>query len=330
MNEQPAVHYYDRSTGLMIFGGLTVMLGVLVALMCVLLLFVAAFASVGPSVGPQVHLAQLIPALFIYAVISIILITLGAGSIFAKRWARALLLVSAWYWLVAGTIGVGFAACIMPQVLAKTEAAQQAQMHGRALPPGVTASIVVFSLIFDGFILIVIPAIWAFFYGSRHVKLTCEWRNPEPCWTDACPLPVLGLCLLTVLAGLYMPVMAFTGFAVAPFFGMFVTGVPGTLVYLGLAAVYLISGGMMYRLDWRGWWLFFITMLLGGISTLMTYWQHSIVEMYQLMHFPDDQVEQIRQTGIFEGHSLVWASLIWLVPVFGFMLYIRRYFRATT
>ena len=64
-----------------------------------------------------------------------------------------------------------------------------------AMPAAAIGVIMVITCLMFGFFFIALPAVWIFFYKSRHVKATCEARDPVTRWTDACPLPVLGLCL---------------------------------------------------------------------------------------------------------------------------------------
>jgi len=97
-----------------------------------------------------------------------------------------------------------------------------------------------------GIFFVIVPAIWIFFYGSRHVKATCEARDPVIRWTDACPLPVLGLCLWYCFrandAG-----HAIAGHGVMPFFGMFLTGLPGTL-FVWSRALWAYAAWLLYQL----------------------------------------------------------------------------------
>ncbi len=79
------------------------------------------------------------------------------------------------------------------------------------MPPAAITGMVIGMTIFFFVFFVLVPAVWMFFYQSRHVKATCEARDPVTRWTDACPLPVLGFCLWTWLAVPMMLVMALTG-----------------------------------------------------------------------------------------------------------------------
>jgi len=45
---------------------------------------------------------QMISSAAVYVFAAAILVTLGSGSVRAKRWARALTLVISWYWMIMG------------------------------------------------------------------------------------------------------------------------------------------------------------------------------------------------------------------------------------
>jgi hypothetical protein len=178
-----------------------------------------------------------------------------------------------------------------------------------------------------GVVFVVIPAIWIFFYKGSNVKATCEARNPSLCWTDACPLPVLAGCLWLVLTMPMMLMMPIFGHGVMPFFGMFLSGLPGTLFCIIIAAIWGCSAWLMYRLDVRGWWLVLIALVVGTASALLTYARHDPVEMYELMQYPQTQIEQMQKTGLFAGNRMSWLMLFSLLPSLGYLLFIKKYFR---
>jgi hypothetical protein len=320
----PLPTYKDRSTGLVIFGILTLLLGCLAGLFVPLMLFGQMMAAKAPNAPPVNH-ATLLPGMAIYAGLAVILIWLGIGSIKARRWARALLLIFSWSWLVMGVCMTG----IMPFVMSKAFAnlPPNAKTGHPAMPPGVIIGMVIGMTLFFFVAFVLVPAVWTFFYHSRHVKATCEARNPVPCWTDACPLPVLAISLWTWLAAPMMLVMPLTGLAVMPCFGVFVSGLPGALICLMVAAVWGVAGWWLYRLDARGWWLILIAMVLFLVSALLTYAHHDIIEMYQLMGYPQAQIDQMQKMGLFTGHRMSWLTALFTLPFLGYLLFIKKYLR---
>ena len=322
----PVPDYKDRSTGLVVFGILTLLVGCLAALFVPLMLFGQMMAAKAPNAPPVNH-AALLPAMAVYGLLAVALIWLGIGSIKARRWARALLLIFSWSWLILGVFMTGIMPFIMRKAMANLP--PDAKTGQPVMPPAAIAGMIVGMVLFFGVFFVLVPAVWAFFYTSRHVKATCAARDPVPRWTDACPLPVLAFCLWTWLAVPMMLVMPLTGHAVMPCFGMFVTGLPGALFCLVIAAVWGVAGWWLYRLDVRGWWLILFAMVLFLASSLLTHAHHDISEMYQLMGYPQAQIDQIQKTGLLTGNRMNGMTALCSLPFLGYLLFIKKYLRRT-
>jgi hypothetical protein len=320
----PLPDYKDRSTGLLIFGILTLLLGCLAGLLVPLMLFGQMMVAKAPDAPPVNH-AAILPAVAVYGLLAVALIWLGIGSIKARRWARALLLIFSWSWLIMGI----FMTAIMPFIMSKSFAnlPSNAKTGQPAMPPGAITAMVIGMTIFFFVFFVLVPAVWVFFYQSRHVKATCAARDPMARWTDACPLPVLGFSLWTWFAVPMMLVMALTGLAVMPCFGVFVAGAPGALVCLVIAAVWGVAGWWLYRLDARGWWLILIAMVLFVVSALVTYANHDIREMYLLQGLPQAQIDQMEKTGLFTSNRMSWFTALCSLPFLGYLVFIKKYLR---
>lgn len=326
------MEYKDRSTGLIVFGLLTVCLGCLCG---VLILFMvgetfllnSGVVTAGHAIpgAPKPSIAMLIPAIAVYGVMGVVLIWLGIGSIMATRWARALLLVYSWSWLVMGIAMMIGMAVMLPMIL-KNMSTMPSAPDGAAPSSAIMGIAMVIGLLFDGIMFIVLPGIWTFFYSSRHVKATCDARHPQPVWTDACPLPVLAVVLWLAFSVPMMLVMPMSGFGALPFFGTFLTGFPASVAYLFLGAIYAIAAWRLYRLDVLGWWLLVGVMCFFLVSGFMTFAQHNIMDMYRTMNLPADQLAAVEKVGFLKSKSLLWLSALFCVPIFGYLAYIRRYF----
>lgn len=186
------------------------------------------------------------------------------------------------------------------------------------------ATMVVMAMIL-GFFFIVVPAVWMLFYNSRHVKATCEARDPVIRWTDACPLPVLGLSLWLGLCAPMLLASLVMGHGVMPFFGTFLTGVPGGIFCLILAAVWSYSAWALYKLKPQGWWMILIAMCMVTVSSLLTFSRHDVIDMYRLMHFPDSQIEQLRKSGVLKGNQMPWVTVFWTLPFVGYLFFTRKF-----
>ena len=315
--------YKDRSVGLIIFGILTILLGCLSGLLVLMML--AGQAVAARTTGASAPFSTILPGIFIYGALALALMWLGIGSIMARRWARALLLIFSWSWLVMGLFVVVMMAFFMPKILANMSSS------GTTDHPAMTSSMVVgmmagMFLVF-GVLFVILPAVWTFFYNSRHVKATCEARDLATRWTDACPLPVLGLCLWLLFSVPMMLLLPLAGHCVMPFFGMFLTGLPGTLFCLAIAALWSYAAWLLYKLDMRGWWLILIAMCVFWGSSLVTFAQHDMMEMYRLMGYPEAQIEKIQKTGLLVGNRMSWLMSFSVLPFLGYLLFVRKFFR---
>jgi hypothetical protein len=126
---------------------------------------------------------------------------------------------------------------------------------------------------------------------------------------------------------LVMPIM---GHGVMPFFGTLLTGLPGMLFCLCLAAFWGYCAWLLYKLDARGWWLILIAMIVFGVSTVLTYTRHDVIEIYQLMGYPQEQIDQIQKTGLLTGNRMAWMMSFSMVPFLGYIFFIKKYLRAKT
>ena len=140
-----------------------------------------------------------------------------------------------------GLLALLFMAFFVPQMLATIRSG--ATTGQPALPSAAMGMVMVVMFLTLGVFFVILPAVWTFFYNSRHVKATCEARDPVMRWTDACPLPVLAICLWSIVSAPMMLIMPITGRCVMPFFGTFLTGIPGALFCLAVAALWIYAAG---------------------------------------------------------------------------------------
>ena len=277
------------------------------------------------TTGTPSNIQALIPAMFMYIFMAVALIWLGIGSIKARRWARSLLLIFSWSWLMVGIVAIISLIVILPQFLT---AMQSATPTGQpALPQAAKLMMLLIPMLMLAFIFLILPGLWVFFYRSNHVKATCEARDPVMRWTDGCPLPVLAISLWLGFGALTMLAMPVAYHSVIPFFGAFVSGLPGTVLYLVLAALWGYSAWAMYKLDPRGWWLIFVSLCLFSVSHIITYARHDVLELYRLMEYPEAQIEQLQKFSFLTDGTMVWGSLLFMAPFLGYLIYVKKFFR---
>jgi hypothetical protein len=309
--------FEDRQAGLVIFGILTTFMGVLCGLLVPLMLF---SQSITAKAGAPQSSRAIIPAIVIYGLMAIVLVWLGIGSIMAKRWARALLLIFSWSGLITGVLALAMMAVMFRHIMENVPSAAPAGQPQHPVSAG--------PVIVMGVILILIPAVWVFFYQSKHVKATCEAHDPVVRWTDRCPLPVIAISMWLSFSAAAMLAMAVTYRGVVPVFGMFVAGPLGSALYVLQAFFWIYAAWALYKLDRRGWWIVVIAISLFSISSFITYCRHDASELYSLMGYPKEKIARIEMFGFGKGQSMAWMTLICWAPLLGYLFCIRRLFFA--
>lgn len=319
----PRPPFKDRKVWLVVFGVATVLMGLVCALLVPLVFFASAMAA--KSASPPPVAPNLLPVLALYLVVAFVLIWLGVGSIMTRRWARALLVICSWSCLVAGLLSLASIPLFASQIGAAMKAAQPPGQ-----PPLSDAQRIVLMLVplvMLGFLFVLLPLVWGLFYGGKNVKATCEARDPKTRWTDRCPLPVLAMVLWLAFGVFCMLLMP--GFhSVAPFFGLLLSGPAGTVFYLLLAVIWAYAAWALYRLDRRGWWVIVVAMVLFCLSNVITYSRHDLGEIYSAMGYSPAQLKSLKGFSVLRGRTMMWSSLIFVLPFLGYLLYIRKFFLA--
>jgi hypothetical protein len=310
--------YKDRKTGLVIFGIFEMLLVCLVVLLIGLMLFGQVMMSRTTGEPPQ--LRMILPTVGLYFVIALLLITLGIGSVRARRWARALSLVLAWVWLAGGFCALAVTAFVIPKIL------RNAGGGGPGLPPQamVVAMVAVIGVVALFFVLV--PGMLVLFYRSRHVKATCESRDPHVRWTDSCPLPVLGLSLWLGFGAAYMLLAPFFTNGVLPVFGVILSGWSGSLAYFVLAGLWIYCAFAVYQLEPAGWWLIVATLCLASVSTLISFSRIELPDLYQQMGYSPAQVQMMTQFSFLQGSSIAYLSVAAGIPMLLYLIWVKRFF----
>lgn len=314
--------YRDRKVWLVLFGVATVIAGLVCALFVPLVLWSQTMAAKQGNVAAPA--APLFLAATTYGFLAIMLVWLGIGSIMARRWARALLLIWSWIWLFGGIIGFIAVAATLQSTLAKTAAAHAAS--GKAAPVGIIYAV---TLCILAFFAVVLPLIWMLFYRGENVRATCEARDPVVRWTDRCPLPVLGLVLWLGFSAAMCLLVPFWSFQVVPFFGVFLSGAAGVAAFLVMAVVWLYAARALYRLELRGWWIALAATCFYSFSSVITFSRHGLGEMYALMHYPPEMIAQITSSPMMRSGWILWGPLVFLGIFVGYLVYIRKFFAAS-
>ncbi|MBU4198762.1 MAG: hypothetical protein KKG09_10835 [Verrucomicrobia bacterium] len=295
--------FKDRKTGLIVFGILEILFGVVCSFMIPLMLLgMLASASMSRSSVPPPTMSTMIPGLLFYALLAVGFIWMGIGSIKARRWARALLLVTSWIWLISGITGLVFMLMFLPDMY--DQMGRSGQMS-QVLITVIKCMTIVFMVVFY----VIIPGILVLFYGSRHVKATCERCDLQVRWTDQCPLPVLAVSLLSGFGAAFMPAMGLYGWAI-PFFGVILDGTAGAMVALVSMLVLGAVAWGIYRLSIKAWWGAVVITVAWNVSAGITFSRVSLMEFYERMRFSAQDLEMMEQFTL-PGTS----SMVLLPPV---------------
>ncbi|MGO9083860.1 MAG: PT domain-containing protein [Candidatus Sulfotelmatobacter sp.] len=316
----------DRSTGLVIFGVLQIILGLMAALMVPLIALGAFMSRLAPGGG--MHPSQFLSATATYVFLAVLFVWLGVGSLRTKRWARSLTLVVSWYWMILGVLITVLLTAALPVSM---RTALQLQQNAPGAPPaavstGVMAVILTIIIVFSAIVLVVVPIAFVVFYSREDVAATCRDRDPVEPWTDRTPLPVLGASLVFLVGALYL---AATGLStpVFPFFGRYLTGIPGVACFLLLAALDTYLAVALFRLKSVGWWIAVLTVPVRLFSMAYTYARGDLMQAYSKMGLSDAQLQMMQSSPLLRSHVILWWSLVSLVIFFGYLLWVKRYFK---
>jgi hypothetical protein len=296
--------YRDRRTALLIAGVLEILLGVGAWLIVGLMIFAASMVT-AQGAGSK---GSMIPGIAVYGIAGLVFVMLGVGSIRARRWARALWLVVSSFWLIGGVLAAAVVALLMASVA------------------GVESILLIAILSFFAVFMIGLPASLLAFYRSPHVKATCEAAGPQPCWTDGCPLPVLGAALWFASMTLTLPWMGWLYGGLYPFFGHFVRGAAGHGLWIASGLLSGIATYGIYRRIHTLWLLGLVLVLVQGISATVTYAVVDPKELFAAMGIEGAALEQIERMGMIRPSYMIGSVAAAILPMVGLLLWARACF----
>lgn len=323
--EVPA--YRDRRTGLLIFGIVQIILGLLAALMVPLIALSALMSRLSPT--GAMRPGQFVSGVSIYVLIAAVFLALGIGSIQTKRWAHALTLVTSWYWLIAGTLVTVVLTAVLPVVMRRALAQVQ---QNSANPPsadittGVMAVFITLMIVFFTIFLVLLPIAFIVFYRRKDVELTCRHRDPVERWTDRSPLPVLGASLAFFVGSLYSLLLAATS-PMLPLFGHYLTGLPAAGCLVLLAGLDLYLALALFRLQSSGWWIAVIAAPVRMSATAFSYNRAGLMQAYAKLGWSDAQLQMLNSNPIFRSRIFLGMGVIMMLAFLGYLLWLKRYFK---
>ncbi len=311
----PQMEFTDRKTRLVVLGVLQIVLGAFCALaLPMMIIGMVASAVTGNQAAEGMNLKQMIPAIIMYALAATWFIWVGIGSVKARRWARALILVTSWFWLIGGTLGFLIMLLLIPSLFSNDHMPQSAAAVFRFV-------MVAFMVVF----FIGLPGLFVLFYRGRDVKATCEHYDPQTRWTDKCPLPVLGLSLFCFWSAVSVPKAGFINWTF-PFFGTVLSGITGAAVTVAICLLLVWIAWGLYRLDIKAWWTSLLVNCGMPISSFITFSLVSTETYYENAGMTAQQMETIKQTDVLSNPMMRWPMLLWTAAIVAYLFYIRKYF----
>jgi hypothetical protein len=315
--------YRDRSTGLVVFGIIQIILGLFAFLMIPLALFGALMAR---RAGGGMPASTTMLSVMTYTLAAIGLLTLGIGSIRARRWAWTLTLTLSWIWLVLGTVGTVMATAMLPRAfLAAFKTASAANSNAPPMPSAVMAVVLTLIIAVCAFIMVVLPIIFVVFYRGPNVEQTVKHRDPAERWTDHCPVPVLALSVLFFGGSVYSLLMSFTT-PVFPLFGRYLTGLPGGTCFLLLAGFDGLAAYSLFRLRTTWWWITLAALAVRWASVIVTFRYGDLVKAYGKIGWSQQQLQMLSANPMLNSRMTVYGSAASGLLALGYMIWVKRYF----
>ncbi len=303
----------DCSAGLAVFGTLEILSGIFCFALAMLLLIVVSTSGLH---GMKPIHYQISMGFLLY--LTGWFIVMGLGSIKARRWARALLMVGAWGSIFFGTLALALVLYILPEVYGLFS-------DSNLVSPRVALNILNFSVAGLIFLLVVLPLASVVFYGLNGVKATCERRNPAPCWTDRCPLPLLAMSFISALGSLSIVIGATTHYVVL-FFGYVVSGIPGALVVAAISMASGYVGWGAYTRRMHAWWGAYALVLLTSSSMMLTFAELDMIDLYMQMGYTLEQVGALEELRPINSTLLTFLSGVWGIMACAFLVWVRDCF----
>ena len=320
----PLPGYRDRSTGLVICGIVQIICGGLAALAVPFILLSMLLSR--KTLGIHQPVSHSVSSVATYAFLAVTNVALGIGSIQARRWARALTLVTSWIWLVLGALlTVLFVAVLPASFMMGMRRAASAHPGGPPMPVAFAAVILTLVIVLFAIFLIALPLAFVVFYSRKDVIETCLHRDPIERWTDRIPMPVLAAVLLFSCGAAYYGLTA-ASTPIFPLFGRYLTGLPAALCGIATAMVDAVVAYLFFRLSVSGWWLAVGMWTLRLISAGITFWRADLYGAYGKMGFGQSELQVIQSSPLFRSHVFLWWSWGAMILLLGYLIWLKRFF----
>jgi hypothetical protein len=311
----------DRGAWIAVFAIAQILIGGLALLLMPLGVIGQVLAARMSGAGlSSTKLAGMVMGTGLYLLVGGVMIGCGIGAVRRRRWARALALVYSVIWLLGGVVGMVWMGLIMPSIASGTAAPGGARM-----PVILRALIVVISLGVGVVLYLALPGAIAFFHSRPSVKANFDCFDPGPDWSDACPLPVLGLSICMLLMALGALGSAVTG---AMLFGKMVTGLPAAALALGSVGMAGLIAWGLFRIREAAWWGALAWVLFWFSSWTVTMVSMTPEEFYSTLEMGEAE-RQATQVVAGAWWAIPWMTAAIGAAAVGYLLWVRRFFVKT-
>lgn len=69
-----------------------------------------------------------------------------------------------------------------------------------------------------------------------------------------------------------------------------------------------------------------ISLCIVSVSAWITFSHVDLAELYRVMGYSDRQIDAIKQFSFLQGNRVAYLSVAGVVPMAGFLLFVKRYF----
>jgi hypothetical protein len=313
LSPPPPPAFKNRRPGLIGCGVVHLLFGLMfVGFSLLMVLMVTAMKN-----APQE--AQMPPGMVVYTslfylILAALFVTLGIGSMMARRWAPPLIQVTSWAWLVSGVVGGAVMGVMLPKTMASLPNAQ----------PGAQAFTLGCMAVVIGLFGVGVPLAFLLFYRSTHVKATVEMLDPVPRWTDRHPVSIL-IFAAWMLFGAVCVLLSSFMYKALPIAGMMLRGWPVFVVMAAMATLLFWIGVGTLKRSPAAWWSAIGMMIIGviwGVSFMMS----DPKTLYESMGMTlNPQQEAMTKVMYSSPFFYAWIAIVW-IGYLVFLLYLRRYF----
>ncbi|MBW8877373.1 MAG: hypothetical protein JF614_20605 [Acidobacteria bacterium] len=314
------VRYQDRSTGLILVGILEICL----ALLCLVMLAFMGVAALSAMAQGGVNGQAMLGSGLFYLLLAAFFAVMGIGTLRGRRWARTLMLVMSWIWLIAGVFAVALTFLLLPRVIKGIS-----DSTGQAADPSVGMVVTGCASVFLILFYLVLPGILVLFYRGPNVQATFEAKDPSIPWTDRVPASVLALALMLAFGAVSS--LTAMAYGVLPVFGTLLTGIPAILAFLSMGLICALLAWGVYHRRPAAWWALLGFWIFGCVNSVFFFRAggSSVREVYVAMGTPPAQLEMIDKMGLYDMFAspvlLVLDVVLWLGWL-GFLIWVKRFF----